>query len=128
MAAASAREEPQREPVEEEEGASGNVAEANRARDADGNLICNRIRGLAQVLAENSDEGSTQTIENLREQRRQLQANKRALTKTLRNETRKRSRMLSRSAQLTNDDLVEVLQIRQARAAAKAKAKANPAN
>ena len=71
------------------------------------------------MLAENSDDGSTQTIGNLREQRRQLQASTRD-AETIAH--------LARSSQLTNDDLVEVLQIRQARAVAKAKAKANPAN
>ena len=63
-------------------------------------------------------------IAELQTQRRELAARKRQLTKELRNESRKRSRMLARSARLSNVDLVEVLQIRQNRAVAKAKASA----
>ena len=63
-------------------------------------------------------------IAELQTQRRELAARKRQLTKELRNESRKRSRMLARSARLSNVDLVEVLQIRQNRAVAKAKAAA----
>ena len=63
-------------------------------------------------------------IAELQTQRRELAARKRQLTKELRKESRKRSRMLARSARLSNVDLVEVLQIRQNRAVAKAKASA----
>ena len=82
------------------------------------------VERVAGLLAEGDQQTSTDEIQALREQRNALNLRKRQVTKQLRNESRKRARMLQRSAQLTNEDLVEVLQIRQARAASKAKAKA----
>jgi hypothetical protein len=45
-----------------------------------------------------------------------LAGQKRQLTKALRNETRKRTRLIQRSSKLTVPDLVQSLYIRQARA------------
>ena len=70
-----------------------------------------------------SDE-SQDAIANLQGQRKELLEERKRLTRALRNETRKRKRMLNKSARLSNADLVEVLQIRQNRAVAKAKAAA----
>ena len=70
-----------------------------------------------------SDE-SQDPIANLQGQRKELLEERKRLTRALRNETRKRKRMLNKSARLSNADLVEVLQIRQNRAVAKAKAAA----
>ena len=81
---------------------------------------------ILQLLASSpggSDRGQD-SIQDLQGQRRALTDEKRRLTKQLRNETRKRKRVLNKSARLSNMDLVEVLQIRQNRAAAKAKSRA----
>ena len=55
-------------------------------------------------------------IARLQEERRVLAGQKRQLTKALRNETRKRTRLIQRSSKLTVPDLVQSLYIRQARA------------
>ena len=72
---------------------------------------------------------SAQTaITLLQAQRRQLNVQKKQLTRQLRNEGRKRQRILDRSQRLSNQDLVEVLNIRTARsAAAQARQAARPA-
>ena len=71
-----------------------------------------------------SADESQDAIANLQGQRKELLEERKRLTRALRNETRKRKRMLNKSARLSNADLVEVLQIRQNRAVAKAKAAA----
>ena len=60
----------------------------------------------------------------LQQQRKALLDQRKLLTRQLKNESRKRRRTLSKSARLSNKDLVEVLQIRQNRAVAKAQANA----
>ena len=82
------------------------------------------VERLANLLADARSDASADESQRLRAERRTLINEKRALSKQIRNETRKRARMLNRSAALSNDDLVEVLAIRQQRAEAKAKAKA----
>ena len=59
-------------------------------------------------------------VEQLREQRKRLQTERSELTRKLRNEKRKRSRLVNRSSKMTTADLVEVLDMRRSRAAAKA--------
>ena len=64
----------------------------------------------------------------LRDQRRALAVTRTELSRQIRNETRKRKRMLEKSSKLSTQDLVSVLELRQERnAAAKAKAKAKAA-
>ena len=61
-------------------------------------------------------------------ERRALVVARTELTMQLRNETRKRKRMLEKSSKLSTQDLVSVLELRQERnAVAKAKAKAKAA-
>ena len=74
--------------------------------------------------AASSADQSMDAITNLQQQRKDLLNQRKLLTKQLKNATRKRKRMLDKSSKLSNDDLVEVLQIRQNRAVAKAKAAA----
>ena len=62
------------------------------------------------------DRGQTE-ISRLQEQRRALANEKRALTRQLKNESRKRARLLQKSSKLSVPDLVQSLYIRQARAA-----------
>ena len=81
---------------------------------------------ILELLARSTggtDQGQD-AISNLQHQRKELLEERKRLTRALKNETRKRKRVLNRSARLTNADLVEVLQIRQTRAIAKAKAAA----
>ena len=117
-----------------EEGDAEGVADAARvdglegvdADDGDGEPdadVGDAIRHVLQRRGQAVDRGRD-AITDLQSKRRNLNAQKRELTKQLRNEARKRKRMLNRSAGLTNYDLVEVLTIRQHRSLAKAKAKA----
>ena len=96
--------------------ASGQIADASSPSSA--------AARVAAFLGTECNDCSAVEIDRLRAQRRTLNEAKRTVTRELRNETRKRKRMLARSSNLTNDDLVEVLAIRQQRAVAKAKAKA----
>ena len=66
--------------------------------------------------ARSIDQGKGE-ISRLQDERRALAGQKRLLTKALRNETRKRTRLLQRSSKLTVPDLVQSLYICQARAA-----------
>ncbi len=64
----------------------------------------------------------------LRDQRRALAVTRTELSRQIRNETRKRKRMVERSSKLSTQDLVSVLELRHERkVAAKAKAKAKAA-
>jgi hypothetical protein len=85
-----------------------------------------RLQRLTALLANAEIDHTADEIQRLRAERRALNERKRVLARSLRNESRKRARMMQRSAQLTNEDLVEVLHIRQTRAVAKAKAEAAP--
>ena len=60
----------------------------------------------------------------IRDRRKRIQSEKKRLTQQLRNEERKRKRIMQKSQYLSNTDLVEVLTIRQSKAATAAKAKA----
>ena len=61
-------------------------------------------------------------IQILQRRRSELNAQKRELSRQVRNEGRKRSRLIQKSSKLSVPDLVEALALRQARAKAKAKA------
>ena len=69
------------------------------------------------------DSGKKKVAE-LAAERKRVQSEKKRLTQQLRNEERKRKRIMTKSAYLSNADLVEVLTIRQSKAATAAKAKA----
>ena len=69
------------------------------------------------------DSGKKKVAE-LAAERKRIQSEKKRLTQQLRNEERKRKRIMTKSAYLSNADLVEVLTIRQSKAATAAKAKA----
>ena len=107
---------------ENREVADGNCGENREVADAA--APPSRGEQLAALFANAGTDRSEDEIQKLRRERTRLNAEKRALSKQLKNECRKRSRMLTRSAQLSNEDLVEVIHIRQARAVAKAKAAA----
>ena len=62
------------------------------------------------------DRGQTE-MSRLQERRRVWANEKRALTRQLKNESRKRARLLQKSSKLSVPDLVQSLYIRQARAA-----------
>ena len=126
MAATHTADGPQREPAHDSTSAEGGTTQRRAERPAGTGCSASRQERVADLLAAGGSDASADSIQDLRAQRRLLNENKRALSKALRNETRKRARLLHRSAQLTNGDLVEVLQIRQARAEAKAKAQAAP--
>ena len=73
---------------------------------------------ILQMVAQarGMDRGQTE-ISRLQEQRRALANEKRALTRQLKNESRKRARLLQKSSKLSVPDLVQSLYIRQSRAA-----------
>ena len=115
---------PENAPRDDEEiaGRAGEeMDEDAAATGSDAQQPSGREQVLRALMAATDGDPSMDEIQKLRQERRAMNAQKRALTKQLRNESRKRARMLNRSAQLTNEDLVEVLQIRQARAAAAGK-------
>ena len=70
--------------------------------------------------ARDIDQGKSE-IMRLQEQRRQVNAQKRALSQELRNQTRKRQRLINKSAKLSVPDLVQSLYIRQTRAEERAR-------
>ena len=89
------------------------AADADGAEDAaDATELILRMAAEARGM----DRSKTE-IARLQEERRAIAGEKRALTKALKNETRKRQRLLKKSAQLSVPDLVQTLYIRQARAA-----------
>ena len=72
------------------------------------------------------DSGKKKVAE-LAAERKRVQSEKKRLTQQLRNEERKRKRIMQKSQYLSNTDLVEVLTIRQSKAATAAQAKAKAA-
>ena len=109
----------------------GDDAAASRGAEGATEAVAER-QNLGQALMDLINSGaaapdsSKTAIAALRDSRKALSAQKRGLTQQLRNETKKRARMMSKSAKLSSLDLVEVLHIRQSRVLA-AKAKAQPA-
>jgi hypothetical protein len=98
------------------EAADGDDAAAahDDAADAEGRNETDMILDMVQQ-ARGIDQGKGE-IARLQEERRLLAGQKRQLTKALRNESRKRTRLIQRSSKLTVPDLVQSLYIRQARA------------
>jgi hypothetical protein len=79
----------------------------------------------AAAKAKDADRGKS-AMAALREQKMTLMAEKKVLNRQIRNESRKRKRLLEKSSKLSTTDLVTALQIRQTKQAiAKAKAKAS---
>ena len=109
------------------EPAAGSDGDAARAHDGEQEHASRPVRAAILELLSNHTAGSDETqdtITDILQRRRDLQQERKRLTRELKNESRKRRRVLNRSARLSNADLVEVLQIRQNRAVAKAKAAA----
>jgi hypothetical protein len=98
------------------EGAGGDGAAAahDDAPDPEARNETDMILDMVQQ-ARGIDQGKGE-IARLQEQRRVLAVQKRLLTHQLRNETRKRTRLIQRSSKLSVPDLVQSLYIRQARA------------
>ena len=96
-------------------GAAGAAAAGSAAAPADPTEAILRLTAAAQGL----DTGKTK-IASLQEQRKALNDQKNTITRTIKNEARKRKRLLDRSAKLSVPDLVQTLYIRQQRAAAAA--------
>ena len=70
---------------------------------------------------------SSHSLEDVKQQRARLAAERKELTRQLRNKNRQKQRLVSRAQKLTTADLVEVMLSRQQRIArAKAKARASP--
>ena len=77
----------------------------------------------ARALAESLGDPAADTLADLEERRKRMQAERNALKKEINNERRKKQRLLAKAKGLTTDDLLGVIGARAA-AAAKAKAKA----
>ena len=75
----------------------------------------------ARALLEGLDDASAGAVAVLEERRAALHAERAQVKKDLRNETRKRKRLLAKAKGLSTDDLLNVVVMK---AAAKAKAKA----
>ena len=95
------------------------------AATGSGRQVTASIMDLISTNITEADAGQSALLD-LQSRRRELQDLKRTVSQQLRNERRKRTRMLHRSARLSSEDLVEILQIRQVRAQAKAKAAPTP--
>ena len=77
----------------------------------------------ARVILEGIEDASADAVKTLEERRAELQRERMQLKKDLRNENRKRKRLLSKARGLSVDDLLAVVTMK-AGAKAKAKAKA----
>jgi hypothetical protein len=74
----------------------------------------------ARAVLEAAGDAHIGVVQSLKDQKRALQQQKTALAKAIRNEDRKRHRIIQKAKSLSTDDLLSVVA---ARAAAKAKAK-----
>jgi len=92
------------------------------AAGADGAAPAGGAVGVLAALG-GMDDPRANRIAALKDQRAQLLANRKAVQKELKNEERKRQRLMDKARNLSNEDLASVLGSR-AVAAAKAKAKA----
>ena len=81
---------------------------------------------VQQFIEDNKEKGmpGNQTMADLKEKKKAFEAEKEAITKELKNEERKRSRLRNRTNTLSGEDLVQVLAIRASAASVK-KAKQN---
>ena len=112
--------------ADERRGVSASVEPQNHAvveapRDMAGKLL-DVLNSDGPVI----DSGKKKVAE-LAAERKRVQSEKKRLTQQLRNEERKRKRIMQKSQYLSNTDLVEVLTIRQSKAATAATAKAKAA-
>ena len=78
----------------------------------------------ARALLENFGGASADHLMTLEERRRRLHAERAAVVKDIRNEGKKRQRLLARASGLSTTDLLGVVTMRAAQTMAKAKAKA----
>ena len=83
-------------------GASG----ARGASDPRGHIL----ESIAPLLGANH---GSRVMSEIKEQRRLVSAEKRRLTQQMRNERKKKARLVSRSSRLSNMDLIDVLRLRQ---------------
>ena len=58
------------------------------------------------------------TIQRLKEQQKEQRLERKALTKSIRNATKRKGRLLKKAKELTNEDLIEVMRFRVRKAAA----------
>ena len=80
----------------------------------------------ARVILEGIEDASADTVKGLEERRAELQRERARVQKDLKNENRKRKRLLSKARGLSVDDLLTVVTMKAtAKAKAKAKAKAH---
>ena len=79
----------------------------------------------ARAILEGSDDASADAVSALEKRRAELQAERLQVKKALRNENRKRKRLLAKAKGLSDEDLMNVV-IMKAAAKAKAKAKTSP--
>ena len=75
------------------------------------------MEGIMGLLGEDH---LKQRIDAIKEERKAAAAAKRALTKAIKNESRKRRRQVQKASRLSNTDLLDVLRVRQANASRKA--------
>ena len=83
-----------------------------------------RRRIATQALLESSPDKSAEAVAVLNQRRSELQQERRQVTKEIKNENRKRKRLLVKAKGLTQDDLVDVM-IMKAQVKAKAQAKSS---
>ena len=81
-------------------------------------------RVATQALLESSPDKSAEAVAVLNQRRAELLQERRQVTKDLKNENRKRKRLLVKAKGLTQDDLVDVM-IMKAQGKAKAQAKSS---
>ena len=84
-------------------------------------MAANDPIAAARALLEAAGDAPMDRVAALQQQKRDLQAQRSAVAKAIKNEAKKRRRVLDRAKTLSTDDLLSVVA---ARAAAKAKAKA----
>ena len=118
---------------------SANAAAADERREVSASdepqnhAVVEAPRDMAGKLLDvlNSDgpviDSGKKKVAELAAERKRVQSEKKRLTQQLRNEERKRKRIMQKSQYLSNTDLVEVLTIRQSKAATAAQAKAKAA-
>ena len=108
--------------------ASPPAGDADALGEATGSDAPDSVEAILQLTsaATGLDKGKTK-IAQMQEQRRVLNAEKQALTRTIKNEARKRQRLLAKSSKLSVPDLVQTLYIRQQRAKATAARRAEAA-
>ena len=87
-------------------------------------LVADRRRAATRALLESSPDTSAEAVAALNQRRAELQAERLQVKKDLKNENRRRKRLLVKAKGLAEEDLVDVM-IMKAQAKAKAKASAS---